>query len=111
VRAQCERTAVEPCRATFGRAGDFGSVTPILSVGVSWRRAIGWVCKPEVTESFSAGGAWMSRTERSWTRQVGFVERPLLAASDRVKSPPYDQDDGKGHEGDRESHEDPRQAD
>jgi hypothetical protein len=25
---------------------DFGSVMPVLSVGVRWGRAIGWVCKP-----------------------------------------------------------------
>jgi hypothetical protein len=51
VRARCERTAVEPCRASFGGKADFGSVMPILSVWVRWGRVIGWVCKPEVTGS------------------------------------------------------------
>jgi hypothetical protein len=51
VRARCERTAVKRCRASFAGPADFGSVMPILSVGVRWGRAIGWVCKPEVTGS------------------------------------------------------------
>jgi hypothetical protein len=36
---------------TFGDMVEFGSVMPILSVGVRWGRVIGWVCKPEVTGS------------------------------------------------------------
>ena len=51
VRARCERTAVKRCRLTFDEKADFGSVMPILSVGVRWGRTIGWVCKPEVTGS------------------------------------------------------------
>jgi hypothetical protein len=51
VRARCERTAVEPCQVTFDEMAEFGSVMPILSIGVRWGRAIGWVCKPEVTGS------------------------------------------------------------
>jgi hypothetical protein len=49
VRARCERTAVERCQARFAKRSDFRSVMPILSIGVSWGRAIGWVCKPKVT--------------------------------------------------------------
>jgi hypothetical protein len=45
VRARCERTAVEPCRATSSVEASFGLVMPILSVGVGRGRAIGWVCK------------------------------------------------------------------
>ena len=51
VRARCERTAVERCQVAFGEKADFGSVMPILSVGVRWGRVIDWVCKPEVTGS------------------------------------------------------------
>ena len=51
VRARCERTAVERCQLTFGKRADLGSVMPILLVRVRWGRAIGWVCKPEVTGS------------------------------------------------------------
>jgi hypothetical protein len=51
VRARCERTAVERSRALLGGTADFGSVLPILSVGVRWGRAIGWVCKSEAAGS------------------------------------------------------------
>jgi len=34
VRAPCERTAVERCELTFDEHASFGSVSPILSVGV-----------------------------------------------------------------------------
>jgi hypothetical protein len=47
VRADCRRTVSDAVRHN----GRFGSVTPILSVGVRSCRAIGWVCKPEVTGS------------------------------------------------------------
>ena len=47
MRARCERTAVERCRAALVGTADFGSVMPILSIRVRWGRAIGWVCKPE----------------------------------------------------------------
>jgi len=47
VRADCRRTV----SVTFGEIAEYGSVMPILSVCVRWRRAIGWVCKPEVTGS------------------------------------------------------------
>jgi hypothetical protein len=47
VRARCERTAVEHCQEMVDGKTDFGSVMPVLSVGVRWGRAIGWVCKPE----------------------------------------------------------------
>jgi hypothetical protein len=50
VRARCERATVERCRVTFGEKADFGSVMPVLSVDVRWGRAIGWVCKPEVSQ-------------------------------------------------------------
>jgi len=36
---------------TFDERADLGSVVPILSVGVRWGRAIGWVCKPEAAGS------------------------------------------------------------
>jgi hypothetical protein len=64
VRARCERIFVERCQMTFGRTGDFGSIMPILSVGVRWSRAIGRVCKPEVAGSSPA---------RSMTRTGGFA--------------------------------------
>ena len=51
VRARCERTAVERCRATFGTKADFGSVMRVLSVRVRRSRAIGWVCKSEAAGS------------------------------------------------------------
>jgi hypothetical protein len=51
VQARCERTVVQLCRMTFDEKADFGSVMPILSVGVRWGRVLGWVCKPEVTGS------------------------------------------------------------
>jgi hypothetical protein len=51
VRARCERTAVEPRQVTFDEMAEYGSVMPILSVGVRWGRAIGRVCKPEATGS------------------------------------------------------------
>ena len=51
VRAGCERTAVEPCQVTFDEMAEYGSVMPIVSVGVRWGRVIDWVCKPEVTGS------------------------------------------------------------
>ena len=54
MRAICERTAVEPCRASFGGMADYDSAMPILSVGVRWGRAIDWVCKPEVAGSIPA---------------------------------------------------------
>jgi hypothetical protein len=54
VRARCERTAVEPCQVTFDEMAEFGSVMPILSTGVGWGRAVGWVCKPEVAGSSPA---------------------------------------------------------
>ena len=51
VRARCERTGVEPCQVTFDEIAEYGSVTPILLIGVRRGRVIGWVCKPEVTGS------------------------------------------------------------
>jgi hypothetical protein len=36
---------------TFDEKAAFGSVMPILSIGVRWGRAIERVCKPEVTGS------------------------------------------------------------
>src|SRR5918999_6427409 len=51
MRARCERTAVERCREPFGDRGDFGSAMLNLSIAVRRGRAIGWVCKPEVTGS------------------------------------------------------------
>jgi uncharacterized protein len=53
VRARCERSPVERGRAAFDKRGDFGSVMPILLIGVRCR-AIGWVCKPEVVGSSPA---------------------------------------------------------
>jgi hypothetical protein len=51
----CERGASGPLSNTVGpRSGeqaDFGSIIPFLLVRVRWSRAIGWVCKPEVTGS------------------------------------------------------------
>jgi len=38
----------------LGKRGDFGSVMPILSIGVRWGRVINWVCKPEATGSIPA---------------------------------------------------------
>jgi hypothetical protein len=51
VRARCERTAVERCRALFGETADYGSVMAILFTGVRRGRVVHWVCKPEVTGS------------------------------------------------------------
>jgi hypothetical protein len=51
VRARCERTAVEPCQVTSDETTEYGSLMPSLLVGVRRSRAVGWVCKPEVTGS------------------------------------------------------------
>ncbi len=51
VRARCERTAVQRCRARFVKRRDLRLAMPILWVGVRRGRAIGWLCKPEVTGS------------------------------------------------------------
>ena len=50
VRADRRRTV--SCHVR--RMADFGSFMPILLVGVRWRWAIGWVCKPEVAGSSPA---------------------------------------------------------
>jgi hypothetical protein len=71
VRARCERTAVEPCQVTFDEKADFGSVMPILSVGVRWGRAIGWVCKSEAAGSNPA---------RSISRKIYLQDFPRLVS-------------------------------
>jgi hypothetical protein len=72
VRARCERTAVQRCRATFDDKADFGSAMPILSVAVRWGRVIGWVCKPE-----GAG----SNPARSISRNSRFAGTSLRSVS------------------------------
>jgi hypothetical protein len=62
-------SAVRADRRTTGsgdvrRKAEFGSVMPILSICVRWGRAIGWVCKPEVTGSIPV----RSITDRSPSR-------------------------------------------
>jgi hypothetical protein len=61
VRARCERTAVEPCQMTYDEMAEYGSVMQILLVCVRWGRAIGWVCKPEVTGSIPVRSIFFGR--------------------------------------------------
>jgi hypothetical protein len=80
VRARCERTAVEPCQVTFDEKADFGSVMPILLVGVRWGRVIGWVCKSEAAGSNPA---------RSICRQGSFAgtfHRPVSTRATAVRA-------------------------
>src|SRR6266498_1738917 len=51
VPARCERTAVQWRRARFVKRRRLRLAMPILLVGVGRRRAIGWLCKSEVTGS------------------------------------------------------------
>jgi Zinc-binding dehydrogenase len=53
----CARLDVLPARTEHVPVGvaDFGSVRSILSVGVGWGRAIGWVCKSEAAGWNPAG--------------------------------------------------------
>src|SRR6266542_5737039 len=51
VPARCERTAVQWRRARFVKRRRLRLGMPILLVGVKRGRAIGWLCKPEVTGS------------------------------------------------------------
>jgi hypothetical protein len=74
VRARCERTAVEPCQVTFDEKADFGSVMPILSVGVRWGRAIGWVCKSEAAGSNPARSIFRKTYLQDFPR-LGFHHR------------------------------------
>jgi hypothetical protein len=69
VRARCERTAVQRCWVTFDENAAFRSVMPVLSVGVRWGRAIGWVCKSEAAGSNPA---------RSISRKIYLQDFPRL---------------------------------
>src|SRR6266536_1431522 len=51
VSARCERTAVQRCRARFVKRRELRLAMPILAVAVRRGRAVGWLCKPEVTGS------------------------------------------------------------
>src|SRR6266542_7012913 len=87
MRARCERTAVEPCRVTFGTRASFGSDMPILSIGVRWGRAIGWVCKPEVTGSIPVRSNDENPLETAgflFSMSRGGATRPLTHLNARV---------------------------
>jgi hypothetical protein len=56
---------------------------PILSVGVRWGRAIGWVCKPEVTGSIPVRSTELATVETAGLR-MRWLARILPAGHDAV---------------------------
>jgi hypothetical protein len=65
------------CRTVSGdvrQKAEYGSVMPILSVGVRWGRAIGWLCKSEAAGSNPA---------RSISRKIYLQDFPRLGFQHR----------------------------